>query len=94
VKFDITSVVNMHFGSAYDIRVDRASIFGNPFRRGQDGDLDTVLRKYREYFNTRCENDTVFRAEVLKLRNKILGCWCSGPCHGMIIVEWLEKNKT
>lgn len=84
-----TTVVNMH-KTTCDVRVDRASIFGNPFT---DGPRESKIDRYRAYFQKRVEDDPLFRAAVLQLRGRRLGCWCSPKrCHGEIIVAWLEAN--
>ena len=90
-----TTVVNIHHGATYDERIDRASIFGNPFHLGRDGDRTTVLEKYRTYFLRRVDDDAEFRRRVLELRGKKLGCWCAPKlCHGMIIAEWLAQHDS
>jgi hypothetical protein len=94
VGHDSTTVVNLHHGAAYDVRIDRTTIFGNPFRIGPDGDRGAVLDKYRAYFLNRVDSDSTFRQRVLELRNKRLACWCAPVlCHGMIIAEWLHNNS-
>ena len=88
-----TVVVNMRTTSNYDVAIDRSSSFGNPFHLGKDGDRQVVLQKYKEYFLRRIEMDPEFRRRVLALKGLRLGCWCAPmPCHGMIIVEWLETQ--
>lgn len=88
-----TTVVNRRT-SEFDVAIDRSSPFGNPFHLRNDGDRPTVLAKYREYFMRRVQQDSKFRARVLALRGKRLGCHCAPKlCHGMIIVEWLEMNS-
>ena len=88
----MTVVVNLH-REPYDIYIGRAGrghdgYFGNPFPRAPD-----ALERYREYFARRVK-ETEFRRRVLALRGKRLGCFCKpGPCHGDVIVEWLEKNE-
>lgn len=90
-----TVVVNMRTTTNYDVAIDRTSSFGNPFHLGKDGDRQVVLQKYREYFYKRCEADPEFRRRVMQLRGKRLGCWCAPmPCHGMIIVEYIESQVT
>ena len=89
-----TTIVNMHHTSVYDAKIDRTTVFGNPYFVGRDGDREEVLAKYRRYFLQRIENDLAFRTEVLNLRNCILACWCSPQrCHGEVIVEWLNENQ-
>lgn len=81
---------------AYDVAIDRTGPFGNPYPLRHERDRAAVLQRYREYFLDRVERDLEFRRRVLELRGKRLGCHCAGaspkPCHGMVIVEWLEAN--
>lgn len=66
-------------------------IFGNPYHIGIDGDRATVIEKFREYFYKRIEEDDSFREKVDKLEGKRLFCHCSPlPCHGDVIVEYLN----
>lgn len=67
--------------------------FGNPFPRS----APNCLGKFRGYFLDRVTNDPKFRAEVLALRGKVLGCFCvrpngSGDCHAKIIAAWLDEE--
>ena len=76
----------------YDVYIGRPSIFGNPFTKGKRTDL---IARYEKYFLMRVKIDPLFREEVLKLRGKTLGCFCAPrPCHGQIIIDWLEANET
>ncbi|MEX2717500.1 MAG: DUF4326 domain-containing protein [Candidatus Sigynarchaeota archaeon] len=87
-----TTVVNMKT-SPYDVAIDRSSPFGNPFPLRNERERGAVLQRYREYFYRRVERDAEFRERVRALRGKRLGCHCAPkPCHGMIIVEWLEAD--
>ena len=90
-----TVVVNMKTTKVFDVKIDRTTIFGNPFRLGIDGDRDSVLAKYRDYFYKRVELDKEFRQRVLGLRGRILACWCSPErCHGEVIGEWLNSEDS
>ncbi len=86
-----TRVVNMK-DEAYDVYIGRpreglTGPFGNPFRAGE------ALKRFREYFLERVGRDAEFRAQVLALRGKRLGCYCKPkPCHGDIIAEWLDSQ--
>lgn len=70
--------------------------FGNPFFLrdvNNDAERSEVIRNYREYFYRKVECDTAFKDAVLSLRGKKLGCFCKPkPCHGDVIVEYLEGN--
>ena len=73
------------------VRVDRASVFGNPFVIGKDGDRSEVIAKYREYFLNRVAEDDYFRARVLELDGQNLACWCAPQdCHADVIIGWLD----
>lgn len=87
----MTTVVNK-YKSKFDVYIGRPSIFGNPYAIGKDGTRDEVIEKYFHYFNNRIINDPIFLEEVLKLKDKILGCFCSPQkCHGDIIVNFLNN---
>lgn len=94
-----TKVINMRGMDRFDrsfhrvVRIDRASMFGNPFRLNQHGNRDEVCDKYQAYFDDRVENDPVFVDRVLKLRGRVLGCWCKPDrCHGDTIMKFLEEH--
>jgi len=90
-----TTLTNMRrFELDQGVRIDRLSEFGNPFRIGKDGGRETVIAKYRDYFYKRIATDKQFYFNVQALRGKKLACWCTPlPCHGDIIIEYLEKTK-
>ena len=73
------------------VSIDRRSLFGNPFIIGTDGNREEVIERYKEYFYTLIKNPTI-KKEVLKLKGKTLGCWCTPlPCHGDIIIDYLNS---
>jgi hypothetical protein len=77
----------------FDVYIGRPSIFGNPFEVGKDGSREDVIQKYKEYFYAKIEDNEQFKRAVLKLKGKVLGCWCyPKDCHARIIIEWLENN--
>lgn len=96
----MTKVVNLR-RERYDVYIGRGpggkvavkpgarGYFGNPFDAGEHG--EAALEMYRDYFQKRIEEDADFRAAILGLKGKTLGCFCKpGPCHGDRIVEWLD----
>jgi hypothetical protein len=93
----MTTIVNKHT-DPYDEYIGRGSQFGNEFVIGRDGTRIEVIEKYKEGFRKRILEDIEFRCEVLKLKNKILGCYCKTkqepdrPCHGDVIKEYLTKR--
>lgn len=84
----------------YQVRVDRASVLGNPFHMRDESHRDEVCDKYRTYFIAQMRNNQEFRKEVLRLKDiyrtygKLeLFCWCAPKrCHAEVIkhfIEWL-----
>tara|TARA_R100000458_G_scaffold44181_1_gene42214 strand:- start:170 stop:451 length:282 start_codon:yes stop_codon:yes gene_type:complete len=92
----MTEVVNLR-NSTFDVYIGRAGrgedgYFGNPFPISKGG-RDECIARYREWFEFRIENDEEFKARVLELKGKRLGCFCKPQaCHGDVIAEWLENN--
>jgi hypothetical protein len=85
----MTTIVNLKRDKC-EIRIDRKSIFGNPYVIGRDGTREEVIEKYRVWFYKKLK-DSSFRDRVLALKDHILGCWCKpDDCHGNVIVEYLE----
>lgn len=79
----------------YDVKIDRGTIFGNPFDFRKLGITRAEsIERYREYFLSRIKYDIRFKNQVLTLKNKILGCWCKPlECHGTVIAEYLNNLK-
>ena len=85
-----TIVVNIRH-SQYDVLIDRTTIFGNPFPEWKWG-REECIRKFESYFWDRVERDPGWKAEVLKLKGKVLGCWCKPlKCHGSIYKDYLDS---
>jgi hypothetical protein len=87
----VTKIVNIRY-SPCDVYIGRGSPFGNAYVLGRDGDRQEVIRLYKIDFYFKIKNDPSFRANVEALRGKKLGCHCHPmPCHGDVIVEYLEQ---
>jgi len=96
----MTKVVNLK-KDIYDVYIGRGSIFGNPYTHLPLGktkagvqvkNRNEAIEKYREYFYNRIEKDQEFLDAVLRLKDKILGCYCApNACHGNVIAEFLDK---
>ena len=104
MRSGLTTVVNIRL-DAYDVYIGRAGrgedgYFGNPFWLGREEARGATIARFKEYFLERVEKDAVFRARVLALRGKKLGCFCKGragpginvPCHGDVIAEWVDAQ--
>ncbi len=67
-----------------DIRIDRSSKWGNPYKIGRDGTRAEVIAKYEAWIKTQ----PALMAALPELRGKVLGCWCAPkPCHGDVLVR-------
>lgn len=103
----MTKVVNINKG-VYDVYIGRRGDeghLGNPIKFGEEclvcGDVhpDTVkgrldlLDCYKRWFWAKVNNDPLFRLKIMDLKGKRLGCFCKPkPCHGDVIVEWLNAG--
>ena len=68
------------------------SMFANIYKINKNNDREDVLKKYEIYLRQKLQNEPEFKYEFLKLKNKILGCWCKPEkCHGDIIVKILNE---
>lgn len=97
----MTRVINLR-SEEYDIYIGRGSPFGNPFTHLQRPTLASeqvssraeAIARYREHFQEMLKVPE-FREQVLALRGKTLGCYCKPlPCHGDVIVEWLDNRPS
>lgn len=71
--------------SGMAVRVDRKSIWGNPFLLPDDGSRDTVCDAYADHYWPRKPS---LHARTAELRGKALGCWCAPQrCHGDFLAE-------
>lgn len=81
----------------YDVRVDRSSILGNPYRMELEKERDNVCNLYESYFY---ENLGRFSAELdrlislaLKYGRLRLFCWCAPKrCHAETIKKFIENK--
>ena len=84
-------------GGKADVRVDRASIFGNPYRLYGESNRAGVCEKYEVYFRQKLAKCPSFKAEVDKLidlykqHNALnLYCWCAPKqCHAETIRDYI-----
>lgn len=82
----MTTVVHLK-RDTYDVRIDRATKWGNPFIIGLDGDRTEVILKYREWVLKQPR----LMESLHELKGRALGCWCSpADCHGRILAELAE----
>jgi hypothetical protein len=72
------------------VYVGRPSKWGNPFKQGPDGNIDTVLFRYKQWLEGELED----RPHLLdELKGKDLACWCplDKPCHADVILKFLKE---
>ena len=98
-----TRVVNMK-DDGYDVYIGRAGhgedgYWGNPVRLYEQcswcDDIHitkgSTLKCFKLYFDKRLEEDPEFKRRTIKLKGKVLGCFCKpDKCHGDIIADYLE----
>lgn len=93
----IQEVVNMRtcdppWGQPGDVRIDRATNWGNPYYIGKDkdGTRDEVIRKYRMYLRAKIVSGSINLSELKNAKR--LGCWCKPKaCHGDVIATLLQE---
>ena len=79
--------------SQYQVYIGRGrnNKWGNPFRIGQHGSREDVIRKYREWF---LKQDHLLEA-LPELFGKVVACWCAPhACHGDVLVEYADKLQS
>jgi hypothetical protein len=70
------------------------SVWANPFKidkKNEEQSRNIVLTQYRQYIINRLQTEPLLYQEFIKLKGKILGCWCKPQCcHGDTLVELLN----
>jgi hypothetical protein len=73
------------------VRIDRKSIWGNPYVLDEDGDRSEVIANYRDHYLD--FKPSLLRRIVEDLEGKALACWCAPePCHGDVLLSALEST--
>jgi hypothetical protein len=68
-------------------RIDRATIWGNPFVVDEDGSREECILKYEDYYFMKSS----LWPKLESLRGKVLGCWCyPEDCHGHVLINFLK----
>lgn len=86
-------------GDAWDVRIDRRTIFGNPFNMQVQTkqERDKVCQLYDRYFHEKIKDNIEFKKAIDGLRKILdeygglnLFCWCAPKrCHGETIRQYL-----
>ena len=70
-----------------DIYIGRGSKWGNPFKIGEHGNREQVIKLYEEYLN-----NSRLLEDLKQLKGKNLVCFCSPKsCHGDILLRKLGE---
>lgn len=85
---------------AWEFRVDRASVVGNPFYMSNESKRNEVCDKYGAYFNEQIKTNKAFQQYLETMLNALrtykkvyLYCWCYPKrCHAETIQNWLLKS--
>ena len=83
-------VVNKNRGGV-GVYIGRGSIFGNPFRIGEDGNREEVIEKYRQWFLEKI-SDPSFRRAVWALEGKKIGLLLRPAALSWGCVEMVVRN--
>ena len=85
----------------WDVKVDRSSVLGNPFKGDRDVDCDRYAAHFATMLTDPTSKGVAFRAEVARLvqlykqYGKLrLFCWCAPlRCHSETIRTWLMTQR-
>lgn len=70
--------------------MDRATIWGNPFKVGRDGSRIEVIAKYEAWIRSKPK----LMARLPELRGRILACWCWPlPCHAEVLARLADEER-
>lgn len=86
----MATVVNRHHDS-FDVYIGRGTPWGNPFTVKEYG-LQRCIELYRIYMERQLSQDPELVRELLKLKDKRLGCSCKPkPCHGDVLLDLIKQ---
>ena len=70
------------------VRIDRRTVWGNPFVVGRDGTRAQVIARYRTDLWRRIRAGEIALEEVAALNGRDLACHCAPlPCHGEVLAR-------
>ena len=103
MTIQIKSMINSSPQEPWDVRIDRATLFGNPYAMNNKCTRDSACDQFQQHFDTLLahphENRMFIEAlsRLLKLYKKYgkvnLYCWCAPRrCHGETYKRWLEEQ--
>ena len=82
------------------VKVDRSSLWGNPFKIGEtkDGILTVnalhAVERFEEWLTGPGDVPLAWRISVWVLRGTNLACWCKpdAPCHADVLLKLANKK--
>lgn len=78
-------------GKGLEVRIDRGTVFGNPYVLGEDGDRNEVCNAYGEHY---LPHKRSALRQIGSLRGKVLVCHCFPErCHGLELLRLLEEME-
>ena len=89
-------VKNIRFDEEYQIRIDRKTRWGNPFKLTIDTPQNRRLVLHRHYgwLQEQIRTGQIAIEELAALAGKTLGCWCCpNDCHGHILAYAAQQCK-
>jgi uncharacterized protein DUF4326 len=90
----VVNIAAVKFLRGEVVKIMRGTPFGNPFPVSKGRSREEAIGAFRIYFADKVARDPEFRALVLTLRGKTLGCCCKPkPCHGDVIAAWLDAPE-
>jgi len=88
--------------TTFDVYIGRGTPFGNPHKIGwcqicrRSHTRIDAIKAFREDFGQSLvggRTAKLWKEQLQTLKDKVLGCHCAPqPCHGDVIVEWLDKT--
>lgn len=93
VNLKVTGDYDVYGGRGnHDAKPGEYGWLGNPFHTYQYG-REGAIQKYKMYFWKRINADPEFQAEVMKLKDKTVACYCHPkPCHLDVIKAWFDAG--
>ncbi len=94
MKISIHNLRNSQPEFPYDIKIDRTSPYGNPFRMFTEAQRNVVCAQYKVFLQDKKE-PRLYLKKLISLYKEHgqlrLFCWCAPKrCHGEAIVKKLE----
>lgn len=75
-----------------DIKIDRTTKWGNPYRISKTLSRQRAIELYRLWLAEEILAGRITRQDFIALKGKRLGCWCKPlSCHGDILVDVVNR---